>query len=298
MAAFSDDASLLRVGSLVYASSADGQYQLLPHPLAVEEYRPRYIEDIAATRNVTVLARRSGPIAVKPQSSESQSAQPVADDVDDDGDDWASDDGHVSADSEDEAYESWSECSSEEEYEAQSDSESIVSAPDDDTNSVSDGSAWEEDHDPKPQDSDEENDEDIEAIVSENDAVDDAESSDASDIDPEKYAFYDWQSDDEEEAIMPTHKQRDSEDAASLDVYTPSGRVFHLIPNEASYLFDSAPVLHATEPLAVWPLDDSTLLFADYRENTYFTKAVGASGNSGTPLFMLIWGKILSPSNE
>ena len=283
MVAFSDDASLLRIGSLIYSIGTDEQYHLLSY-LANADGCPEYIEDAAAVRNVTVLTRRSGPIAFEVRQALSHDAQPTSKMIDgaEDIEDGASDDGQASSEDEDEAYESWSDCSSDDADTVESDDESIVSAPGEDQASVSDGSVWDDldEHDKEPQNNDEDSEVEEEVPDTQNDAADDAESSDASDIDPEKYAFFDWQVPNET-TILPTRKERDSDDAASIDIFTPSGKVFHLTTGDASYLSDSAPVLHENEPLVVWLLNDRELLFADYRENTYFTKALGNSSSKG-----------------
>lgn len=49
-------------------------------------------------------------------------------------------------------------------------------------------------------------------------------------------------------------------------------RVFRFIHSSPSSLFASPPVFHHSKPLLVWPLGDGDILFADYENNTYFTR--------------------------
>lgn len=49
-------------------------------------------------------------------------------------------------------------------------------------------------------------------------------------------------------------------------------RVFRFIHSSPSSLFASPPVFHNSKPLLVWPLGDGDILFADYENNTYFTR--------------------------
>lgn len=49
-------------------------------------------------------------------------------------------------------------------------------------------------------------------------------------------------------------------------------RVFRFIHSSPSSLFASPPVFHHSKPLLVWPLGDGEILFADYENNTYFTR--------------------------
>lgn len=49
-------------------------------------------------------------------------------------------------------------------------------------------------------------------------------------------------------------------------------RVFRFIHSSYSSLFASPPVFHHSKPLLVWPLGDGDILFADYENNTYFTR--------------------------
>lgn len=62
----------------------------------------------------------------------------------------------------------------------------------------------------------------------------------------------------------------------SLRVFTPAGRHFLFTMPIATQLSNSPPVLHPTQPLVVWPLTGWKVLFADYEDNTYFIRELGA----------------------
>lgn len=54
--------------------------------------------------------------------------------------------------------------------------------------------------------------------------------------------------------------------------------VFHFSRYVDRSLFSSPPVFHPLKPLLVWPLGGGELLFADYQNNTYFTRLLCSSG--------------------
>lgn len=56
------------------------------------------------------------------------------------------------------------------------------------------------------------------------------------------------------------------------DLGQPPQRVFRFIQSSSSPLFASPPIFHPTKALLVWPLGDGDILFADYVNNTYFTR--------------------------
>lgn len=50
--------------------------------------------------------------------------------------------------------------------------------------------------------------------------------------------------------------------------------MFHFRNKYPTMLHNSSPVIHPTQPLVVWSLCDSLLLFADFSHNTYFEKKI------------------------
>jgi hypothetical protein len=65
---------------------------------------------------------------------------------------------------------------------------------------------------------------------------------------------------------------------AAVAVYDVSSgqsvRLFHYEHDIPAMLYDSPPVLHLSKSLVVWPLGGGEVLFADYVEKTYFVRAV------------------------
>ncbi|KAJ0352432.1 hypothetical protein COL154_008569 [Colletotrichum chrysophilum] len=78
---------------------------------------------------------------------------------------------------------------------------------------------------------------------------------------------------------------RDSKDqiTAGVVVYdVRSGqtvRMFRYKHDAPAMLYHSPPALHPTKPLLVWPLGGGEVLFADYEEKTYFTRAAVPTTN-------------------
>lgn len=64
---------------------------------------------------------------------------------------------------------------------------------------------------------------------------------------------------------------------ANLAVYSVNSgnptRIFRYKHNIPTILYNSPPVLHPHDPLLVWPLGGGELLFVDYEEKTYFIRA-------------------------
>ncbi|KAI8294413.1 Vegetative incompatibility protein HET-E-1 [Colletotrichum sp. SAR 10_98] len=83
---------------------------------------------------------------------------------------------------------------------------------------------------------------------------------------------------------MPGHF-RDSKDriTAGVVVYNVSSgqaiRMFRYEHDAPAMLYHSPPALHPTKSLLVWPLGGGEVLFADYEEKTYFTRAAVPTTN-------------------
>ncbi|KAF0319210.1 hypothetical protein GQ607_013603 [Colletotrichum asianum] len=78
---------------------------------------------------------------------------------------------------------------------------------------------------------------------------------------------------------------RNSKDqiTAGVVVYDVSSgqtvRMFRYKHDAPAMLYHSPPALHPTKPLLVWPLGGGEVLFADYEEKTYFTRAAVPTTN-------------------
>lgn len=106
--------------------------------------------------------------------------------------------------------------------------------------------------------------------------------------DPRRFFFFDTDSDDsedegggerlEEMMLGRGAGKGDGSKRISIRLYDAtrpeSVPVFHYNGFVKEDLFDSPPVLHPTKPLLVWPLGDGEILFANYQENTYFTRGL------------------------
>ena len=62
--------------------------------------------------------------------------------------------------------------------------------------------------------------------------------------------------------------------------------IFHFSQYVDRSLFSSPPVFHPSEPLMVWPLGAGELLFANYQDNTYFTRLLCPSGFGSCQVFV------------
>lgn len=62
--------------------------------------------------------------------------------------------------------------------------------------------------------------------------------------------------------------------------------IFHFSQYVDRSLFSSPPVFHPSKPLMVWPLGAGEVLFANYQDNTYFTRLLCASGFGSCQVFV------------
>ncbi|KAF4820561.1 Vegetative incompatibility protein HET-E-1 [Colletotrichum siamense] len=92
---------------------------------------------------------------------------------------------------------------------------------------------------------------------------------------------------------MPGHF-RDSKDriTAGVVVYNVSSgqavRMFRYEHDAPAMLYHSPPALHPTKSLLVWPLGGGEVLFADYEEKTYFTRAAVPTTNDTRHICMKV----------
>ncbi|KAI9647062.1 hypothetical protein NHQ30_005064 [Ciborinia camelliae] len=62
--------------------------------------------------------------------------------------------------------------------------------------------------------------------------------------------------------------------------------IFHFSQRVPGAIFHSPPAFHPTEPLLVWPLGDGNILFANYSNNTYFTRELCCSTYHSCHIFV------------
>lgn len=62
--------------------------------------------------------------------------------------------------------------------------------------------------------------------------------------------------------------------------------IFHFSHYVDRTLFGSPPVFHPSKPLMVWPLGAGEVLFANYQDNTYFTRLLCPSGFGSCQIFV------------
>lgn len=281
LAAFSSDGRFLRVGSQLYSLEESGDYVKftttgLPSDA---QRRMRYIEEFAGRDTIVAVASRRAIIPLKKKAKS-----------EDDGSDSDNESDTPSVVPEDEAYESWSECSTAEGDGIESDS----GTSDNDLSDDESSSYPDEDEDEDTQESST----DSELEVAESDASsDNGSQGEESDVeDPATYgyaAFIAYDSDDDAHApVQPsTRKSRRRlrrparvDFPLSLDIISSSKHLFHFSQQTFSLLYDSPPVVHPTLPLVVWPLDGAEALFADCNTKSYFTHMFGKDDDDADPI--------------
>ena len=62
--------------------------------------------------------------------------------------------------------------------------------------------------------------------------------------------------------------------------------IFHFSQRTDRQLFSSPPKFHPSKPLLVWPLGAGEVLFANYQDNTYFTRVLCSSGFGSCQVFV------------
>lgn len=288
LAVFSADCRYLRIGQQILEEQESGAYEAVgTRDYDIVGHYPKYVEEFAHRGNLLVLASRRSPYTSSEIEKEIRDNGSCNDGSDSDSDsDSASDHSCESSDShchseDDEAYETWSECSS-----AGRAGDPVTGMGDcvtEETGSVSSDS------------------EDLEyglelASDSEDgDATRSLSSSTSSGegIDPEELAYGQilghigegYVSDEDGEPISPPPRKKKSCDPSSkshceaqISVFARhKGRIFHFSRSLSVMLFESPPVIHPTLPLVVWPLGAGDVLFADVEEGTYFIRKIYSS---------------------
>lgn len=268
LVAFSSDGQLLRVGTQLYAQGDEGDYLKLAPLLPDTERHLQYIEEFAGRGTIVAVASRRAFIPGEQDTRSRKAAKPSGDSDSDNDSDISS----VAPD-DDEAYESYSECSSAGADESDSASDA---SEDDQGHSSADESVASNEIEAGSEQSSDESELDI---VEENDAEDD-DSSDESEFDPASHVSVSFPPDGVP-ARRRARPMRGRRRVArvnfplSLDIFSSTSRVLHFSRKVFAKLLDSPPAIHPTLSLVVWPLAEREVLFADYQEKTFFTRSVG-----------------------
>lgn len=270
LAAFSDDGQFLRVGAQLYAQGDDGEYLRLAALPSDAEKHLQYIEEFAGRGRIIAVTSRRAFIPDEQDIMIRKAAKSREDsDLDDD-----SDASSVAPD-DDEAYESYSECSSAGADE--SDSASEVSEDDQGHSSADESVAFDEAEEvEQPSDESE-----LEVVEENNDG--DGNSSDESEFDPASYISANATSSNRSQAtrrrgrMVRGGRRRVArvDFPLSLDIFSSASRVLRFSRKVPTKLIDSPPVIHPTLSLVVWPLAGTEVLFADFQQKTFFTRSVG-----------------------
>ena len=192
--------------------------------------------------------------------------------------------------SEEEAYETWSECSSEHSEDLDSEEESETSSDEASSSSscLSESSETASDVD-ETSDSDGETDqrnrEDISnSEESEKSDNDDSESESATLVESSDESIFEAPQNFRRRRV-PRRASKTQGYLASMEVFdtsvNPPTRLFHFERKVLRRLVDSPPVHHPSASLAVWPYGSGDILFADFQDNTYFTRHLRPSASDG-----------------
>ena len=255
----SGDGRYIRVEDTFFREDSAGDYVVCnPLPQTVQKQYTERVGSLTVAHDIVAVTNRKTYVpsadAVEPKD-EFEFAEPFhSDDSDDEEESDAS-----SVDSDDEAYESWSECSvdvSVMDYE--SDNDSIKEADDEGLGE---------------DDEDEEEDEEDEEDNDEEESNESSDQEDASDDDSS-----DEEEDKPEDTLHPTR--------ASIAIFDSTGRIFHYSKKVVAPMFESPPILHPTKPLVVWPLGESEVFFGDYIGKTFYTRSAWTLGFASTSPFL------------
>lgn len=308
---FSDDATLLRIGAIIFFIDESNDYQpISPMVRRGAGIPPGYFEEVAGRDGLVAIGSRAYSIAEQLQYDYGLAEGPGkatkrmealvrghGEDSDDD-DEWDSDSEASDDQADDEAYESWSEASTEN----GSDLDSDFDEEEEDEEEASDAAS-----------SVDEEEEAVEAVESpdssdveeNNDENSDAETDSSGSSTPVfMLELEDQDSDDEEmeagikigqlfaaiagrsrkprssrkrNASAPQKMQLTVVSTASATSSPSAPRSFRYSHPLHLMLYASPPVIHPFKPLVVWPLGAGDVLFADVSTNTYFTRKLRSS---------------------
>jgi hypothetical protein len=294
-AMISPDCRFLRIGAQFFELDK-GTYVAMPGLRVESEAYPAYVEEFAFSQRYAVFATRRkitkdiyqrGTRNARKNNGfieeETNSVVPASEDRDDDESsaDSESESSHASSvDSADRAYETWSECSTEDEDDFEDDVIAPWTGPAEDSSDSSESSGLESEENTSDADQSEE-------------PGSDSASEDAEFPTSAVVGYGQWNSDDEDYDLEDagTHHQirlarrplnRGPKDPqVSLTVFntecSPPSRIFHFSCRASSMIYASPPVVHPSKPLVVWPLGGGEVLFADFVANTYFLRKLRPS---------------------
>jgi hypothetical protein len=288
-AKFSYNCKVLRIGAQLFSLDDQGTYVSMSGLDVRNDDYPAYVEEFVSSRSYSVLAtRRIMTIKDIYQSGirdetivglgsdfnkMEETVMPMFEWSDEEDGGAGSESDYLyasSTDSNDRAYETWSECSTEYSEDFQFE---------DDIAPLGDPAAIVEEEDLSDS---------SQAQAEENSSDDDRSGSDSEDSDLPASAiqFGTWHSDDEDSGDEAHHRrinmQTESRDLqVSLVVFDTScsvpKRIFHFSHTVSSMLYASPPVIHPSKALLVWPLGRGDVLFADFVANTYFVRRLRPS---------------------
>ncbi len=323
LAAFNSDCSSLRLGAQIFILDKDGDFVTLGNKQMDALLPPSYFEEWAIRGDYVVFAtrRRVATRSVNKTASDVwKSERKCRNEMCGGGDDGpAVEENKVTdcdqeptsdasseddSDGSDEAYESWSECSTEHSDDSlfEDDISTPWACPEFESDSDSDTSDSES--------SESSNDEGLLKSTVEAAGANecDSDSDDSDDVPPYAVVGYgqpcsddedcDWgreygkhthdvdNSDDENSDEEPIHRSASKQVLpdgmdASITVFDTrphaKPKVFHFSQKIRHILYDSPPVIHPKSSLIVWPLSCGDVLFADFVGNTYFSRRLRPS---------------------
>ncbi|KAF8587635.1 hypothetical protein K439DRAFT_1630517 [Ramaria rubella] len=306
-AMFSPDCRLLRIGAQLFALNDRGEYAPMAGLSTQDDAYPSYVEEFASNRSYVVLATRRninvediyesgvrdrgikqfGENLIK-MEERLMAACDWSDDEIGDGDSESDISYSSSMDSEDGAYETWSECSTEHSEDVCFEDDVVTpwagpaEVEKDGLSDSSQSSIMELEEDPSE------------------DGQSNASDLDRSELPASAIIGYGQRhSDDEDDncygediydEVVATRPRRSCDPQASLVVFDIScpmpRRIFHFSYAISSMLYVSPPVVHPSESLAVWPIGGGDVLFADFVANTYFMRKIRPSTTHTRHIFM------------
>ncbi|KAK0464302.1 uncharacterized protein EV420DRAFT_1637875 [Desarmillaria tabescens] len=371
-AAFNSDCSSLRLGAQIFVLDENGDFVPIDAVEALgtgqvdASWQPSYFEDWAIRGNYVVLAtrrniatRKVGETSLEDRSADNISqdldkqrnagsheddergGEGVEDEDEDEDDNYDEDqilDDSTSNNSDDEAYESWSECSTEhsEDFLFEDDIITPWAGPEleHDSDSSSDTSESQSEAG-SDDDTDDKNPPTVDEVLLEiamemegdTDSDSDSEFDESNYVPPSAVVGYGelhsddedcfWDDDDDDcssqqrrRAIYSDEESSDDDRPVNyhrfygsttkrsyqkgmhtsitvFDTRSPStAKVFHFSQQVRYVLYDSPPVIHPTSSLIVWPLGCGDVLFADFLNNTYFSRRLRPSTAYTRQIFM------------
>ena len=311
---FSSDCQLLRIGSQIFVEDVKGDYISLLGPTTVSDHYFPYIEEFTGRGRFTVLASRRvvtkddiyesgirdtkvadfGTDFTKMEEDLSMTLPAAAVELgSNDGDDADSESSYGSStDSSSHAYETWSECSTDE-ADVQFEDDLItpwtgrVASLDKSSSEFSDTPVSEDgeksEAEANSESSKSESDLSPSAVINYGRYYADTSSDDDWNVNPMPYDQDD--SDDNGYATFAYNLYRQKkpsiEPHASIAVFDTTSpiptKIFDFTRTLPFLLYGSPPVIHPSESLIVWPLSRGDVLFANFLARTFFVRKLRPS---------------------